>query len=420
LIAPKRELQMSKHEVVITAAGLLSGAGDSLEKHIDSALGRGAVRPVADFSMRDFKPAPYLSDKRTLKVVSKTDALGIAAVELLKKDAALAEGTYAAERVGLYVGAPPASPWNVEDYFDAIRKSQDPVSGEFSEHAFGKEAMNVKPTTLLAGLPNNVLCYGSILLSAKGPNSNYTSGEVSGQLALVNAARRLQLGKLDAAIAGGFSAHGEPVVEGMMQQNGLLRAGGDDVAIGGVAIEPGGGGTILAAGAAFYMLERKDSAKSRNARVLAEFAGGAQASSATGRFGGDSSESAVGLAVRRCLLQAEVHPGQVGLVMTSASGIGELDQGERRALSRFFTGHGPAFGTTARVWGNLMEAGGLGEIALASALAQQGAGNLPEALRLAHDVNSSIDMGRPYSLIVRTSVFGEVSCLLVRTAKEAS
>ena len=109
---------ITKKEVVITGAGLVSKAGDSIEKHMQALEAKPA--PEAGYKLESFKSAAYLSDRRMLKAVSKDDGFALAAIEILKKDSGLAtEGDPVINpwKMGLYVGAPPSTAFDNENYF---------------------------------------------------------------------------------------------------------------------------------------------------------------------------------------------------------------------------------------------------------------------------------------------------------------
>ncbi len=387
---------IAANEIVITAAGVLTASGDSVEKHV-------ARLAVSDCSaekraLTGFQPAPYLTDRKTLKAVSPVDAFGLVALEQLKKAADATE--YDRKRVGLYVGAPPASPRSNENYFEAMRSSVGPT-GTLSMRAFGGELLGARPTTLLLGLPNNVLCYGSILFDAKGPNSNYTSAETSGHLAVINGARRIALGRLDAAVAGAFSGHTDDIMQSILEQNDFLTAGS------------GQPSSPMADGSVFFLLEKRAAAERRGAKPLATFVGSAQASNASGKFSA-SEPSDVAAAIGRAAKASGISLDQVGLVFASAMGLGKDDSGEGEALQAVFVDRrsGPAFATTLPLFGNLMEAGGLLEIVLIPKLFELG--EVPEAMRLTPNCERRVDASKPYVLVLRTSLFGEATCIVLR------
>ena len=103
-------------DLVITGFGAVTASAVGLDAH-RQLLESGAVKTAAsDYSLASFKPGPHIADKRMLKAVSSVDAIGLAAIEGLAKDMGYKPGLYPAERVGLYVGAPPATSFDNEAY----------------------------------------------------------------------------------------------------------------------------------------------------------------------------------------------------------------------------------------------------------------------------------------------------------------
>jgi 3-oxoacyl-(acyl-carrier-protein) synthase len=383
------------HDVVITGLGTVTALGvgwdaqwAAMTQDSGAALGR---------SLQEFQAAPHVTDRRMLKQVSKADAIGLAGIENLCKAIDYKQGAVAADRIGLYVGAPPASAFDNEPYMDAQQAARDSY-GRPSVRAFGKTCMSSRPTTLLVGLPNNVLCYGALVLDAKGPNSNYTGGMLSAHVALTNAAKRVRRGQCDLAIAGGFASHLEPVNSRIYAE---LCPGMD-----------------LADGATFVTVERRADAAKVGRKPIVSFVASSQTSDAMGptlfATSGDGIERAVGSA----LALAGLTPDDIGLMLADLSGIASLDAGEFTALSRVFAKARalPALGYSSGVTGNLMEAGGLLELKLVQALYRLG--QVPQALRAqaaeAQSFATTVDRASEYAVILRVSPWGEYSCVIVR------
>ena len=302
---------------------------------------------------------------------------------------------------GIYVGAPSGAAWDNENYFDALRESKSD-SGEAIERDFGLAAMTCRPTTLLLGLPNNVLCYAALIMDAKGPNSNYTSVEISGHLAVQNAAKRIKRGQLDMAVAGSFSAHTDQVIVNMLGSNNCAKMSPDDDSE----------GRVIADGSFFFLLENKEKALARGANVVAEYVGGSIASEPTSKLNEIGETPALIGAIERCLKSNNVKKSDVGLVFTSGTDIRVIDDAEIHSLKTVFGDDLPAVGSTGSVTGNLLEAGGLMEVSLASHFYNDG--KMPESMKVDEGFSLSIDKKKPYTLIVRASIFGDWSCLLIK------
>jgi 3-oxoacyl-[acyl-carrier-protein] synthase II len=407
-------------DVVVTAIGAVMTGATTLDEawaKVTAEPQAGATR--ADRLLKGFPTAKHLADRRMLKAVSEADGIGLAALEGLKKE--LGAPTYDAWRMGLYVGSRPGSCSDNDAYLEAMEASRD-LEGKLSESGFGATCMTSRPTTLLLGLPNNVLCYGSMILGTQGPNSNYTSLWLGAMHALTNGSKRISRGQLDFAVGGGFSWHGsEAVNRALLKKQGVTRT---DEAAGSEPYATLGGGTaessgaVPADGAAFAALERREAAVARGAKPLVTWLGAALACDARGPLEVDARGDALEAAVRTALRQAGVEAADVGLVLATGTSLPNVDQCEASVLTRVLAdARGlPAFGTLSPVFGDLMEGGGVLELGFVPRL--YAAKAVPESLRAAGaeriGFKATIDPERPCALIVRASPWGEYACVVVR------
>ena len=422
---------MSADELVVTGLGAVTAAAIGSQAHWDcfQHLGK-SPRSAEDYGLAQFKATEHVRDRRQLKSVSHADGIGLSAINGLITDSGYQVGYYSSERIGVYVGAAGATVADNDGYMDALIAATGP-NGQVSSPRFGKTSTTSRPVTLLVGLANNVLCYGSLLLDARGPNSNYVSSSTSAHLALINAAKRLARGQIDMAVAGGYSLATDPANAAMFKKLGLLR---EEVAEERVqdnspnnspnnsyALRPfqsdAPAGTILADGAAFVIIERRAAATARGAKVLAQYCGGAIGSDGLGPKRFDPNGVALIATITRALSAAGISSNDIGLVLSGASGVKAVDQVELRALRQIFNygAHSPALAVTSRVLGNLLEAGGIIELALVSELYKSD--RIPESI--SPDValapfQQIVNRAKPYALVLRSSPWGEYSCVVVK------
>ncbi len=402
-------------ELVVTGLGVVSSAGFGLPAHWQ-AVTDPVPRKAEDYHINAIEVRDYISDRRMLKAISPLDGIGLAAIVGLKKHMQLSPGLYHPDRIGLYVGSTPSSLTSLEPYLDAMR---DGAHGFVSERDFGLQSQRSRPMTLLVGLLNNVLCYGSMLLEARGPNSNYTSLLLGAHHALIHGAKRLQRDQADLIVAGGYSSRSHPADQAGFKARGLVRSAN---AAGELAIEPFAqqseqDGLVFADAATFIALERREAAQARRAPILARYCGGTLRSDARGVLNVNHKGEALADAIETTLQAANVAKSEIGLVFASATGVTEVDSIEANVLSQVFaeTHEGPAVACLSAVYGSGMEAGGILEIGLMPHLYD--AGLVPGVLRARSPIKGlghKIDSQKPYSLIVRTSPWGEYSSVLIK------
>ena len=410
-----------ENEIAITATGIVSNIGIGLAAHARALFEVPVDGGILGGPMTRFNALPHLSDRKMMKAVSSTDAIGLVAIENLKQDLKVrcdeSESKKNPATCGFYVGAPSAFASDNENYLGAVASSAD-YENNVSLARFGHDVMASRPNTLLIGLPNNVLCYGSMLLGIQGPNSNYTSGEMSGVIALVAAARRLRRGQVDRAIAGAFTAMHERIISKTFDYYGV-----------------GNGASITTDAGAFVALERSDAIASDAAEPITTLLGfgfgssgislnfSADSHSAVNCVVDESIEDAIKDAIEVALTDAGINPENVGLILAGSTGIPAVDRREFLVLSRVFAKGRtcPALGSLSTVMGNMMEAGGLLELMIGGEIWRRG--GLPDHLKPKMDLSTGLTKefeavvdpaSEKITLIVRTSPWGEAAALVVR------
>lgn len=399
-LSPNHAVDEAADDLVFTASGLVTAAGLGEATHWQR-LSTGNV--VADSNLLGFNPAPHLPDRRVLKAVSRADAIGLAALGLLLRERNYKPGLYESERIGLYVGAMASSAFDNEPYMDAMQAAKG-TDGQVDIVKFGQTSCHSRPTTLLMGLPNNVLSYGAVMLDSRGPNSNYISLFHAGLHALANGARRLRRGTVDMVVAGSFGMHSEPVGIRILQKLGVTSA--DDQAP-----------TRATDAAAFVCLERRATAVERGATPGLRFLGSCFSSDGLGPMRFDQEGRAMAWALTNALTQCGLQPDDIGLVLATQCGLPALDAVERRILADVFGGAAPAIAALAPILGNTLESGGLVDLLMAPAFFT--AGVIPTPLQVEGSA-MAIPEHRRHVLVLRTSPWGEYGCVIGRLPPPAA
>ncbi len=386
----------NKYDLVVTGFGEVHSSELNTDGH---------------FSLESFQVLPHLEDKKVMKSVSRRDGYGLVALTRCKNDTKKAGTTwnYDSNKIGLFVGAPTSSSKDNESYMGSVLETKD-ANGNYQDGNFGKTYASSKPTTLLVGLPNNVLCHGAILLDAKGPNSNYTSTSISSHLAVMYGAEDIQNDKLDTCFVGGYSAHLEPIVMNMFAQNNIVKKSRD-------AKE----GIQVGEGACFISLERKEDAIKRGAPIIANYLGGAMGNcpwfhleerEATGQV--------MTHTIERALAKANIAKEDIGLLFLHDSGDQVARQEEWLGVKNVFANlsQKPALATLNHEQGDLIEAGGMNDIGSIGLFYQKEKVDekyLPsEAQKDSVKFSQKVDQNKPYVLILRSDFLGGLSCLVFK------
>jgi 3-oxoacyl-(acyl-carrier-protein) synthase len=356
-------MSTSYDDIVVTGIGVVSSRGLNADQIFCEAELTKQKEKIEDYKVPFFSPLPFFSDKKVIKAIAPRDVLGLVAFEESIKSSQIDRTKLSPERIGVFVGASPSLVPDNKNYDESVLASKE--NDGFSTKLFGTHYRNANPTTLLQGLPNNVLCYGSKSLDARGPNSNYTALEMSSHQALNGALRAFRRGRLDMAVVGGYSAYSDPVSVAMYKQRGLLA---DFEMLEGCKISSfaNATGTIPAEGAVFLTLERESQAFKRDAKPIAKIRAleiGFEPSVGQ-KF--KVSESTLVSLIRRVLSSAKIGLSDLDFWCLSGFGFSNVSEFEasvvRELLSPERSDTVPILLSLAPYMGNLFEASGLLEI----------------------------------------------------------
>ncbi len=170
-------------------------------------------------------------------------------------------------------------------------------------------------------------------LNIAGPSFSVSAGGASGAIAILQAANLIRSGEVSVAIAGGAEAPLTPEVYAAYQSAGLLSTDPDGEQI---PFDRRRSGALLGEGAGVLVLEEREIAAQRGARVYAELVGGTQ--TAGPRADGapptdvDIARRAIGNAIR----DSGKSPNEIDLVLTAGTGTIAGDKRETDILERSF------------------------------------------------------------------------------------
>jgi 3-oxoacyl-[acyl-carrier-protein] synthase II len=365
--------------VVLTGLGVVSPLGQSADTLLAGLLeGRVAARPVTRFeaspfpctaaaTVPDFDPKAWVENRKNLRLMTPAVLYGLAAVKLALQDAALPPGSVDPERLGLFVGAGTAF-GELGDLVPAVERGRG-ADGGWDPVRFAQEGMPiVNPLWLLKGLSNNVLGYASAQHDARGINQNYCNTGVGALQALGEAAWALAEGRADVLVAGGADSAVNPEHFTGFGRLGVLSNAGHTR-----PFDARHDGFVPGEGAAFFVLEREEVARSRGARVLARVCGYGTATGLKGLSGADP--TAVEAALRRALEVADWAPESVDVVQAHGNANPLFDRVESEVFGRVFGGRSPVIAADKGQLGHALAAAGA--LSTAALLVGMRAGRIP-------------------------------------------
>jgi 3-oxoacyl-[acyl-carrier-protein] synthase II len=257
----------------------------------------------------------------------------------------------------------------------------------------------------------------AISQDARGPNNTLHQGDVSSLLALGEAVRVIERGAADVMIAGGASSRMQPFdwVRGCLTDQLSYHDG--DPAEASRPFDAWRNGQVRGEGAAAFVLESRQHALARGARVLARIAG--TASSIEPRSNGKPlCGCGLGRAMRAALRDARLTPEELGHVNAHGLSTVDGDRSEAAAI-RDLCGAVPVTAPKS-FFGNLGAASGAVELVV-SLLALE-IGQVPITLnyaspdehcpiRVVH--RQPLKLDRPMALVVNQTTFGQAAAAII-------
>ncbi|QGW81790.1 beta-ketoacyl-[acyl-carrier-protein] synthase family protein [Variovorax paradoxus] len=307
------------HEVCVTGLGVMAPHGG--EPHaLFQALqdGQSAIRPIFPDLPKPAAAATVAFDetrwftKLQLAGVDRVSQLAVAAADLALQDAGFDRADTDPERIGVYAGCG--------------------MGGAAALEAAYRGGMRVPPLTIPAFMPNAPAAHVAMRNGVQGPVLTYSVACASSSVAIAEAAKAIQRGEVDLAIAGGSEAlivPGVVLAWHAMQTLATFQPGEAANAVRPFAADRNG--FALGEGAAFVVLESAEHARRRGARSYATLAGWGLSSDATHLTKPDAPGQA--RALRAALRQAGLQPRDVGYCNAHGTATRIGDVVERNALA---------------------------------------------------------------------------------------
>ena len=326
--------------IVVTGLGLVCPLGIGRAAVAENlAAGRGGVRRIQSFDtthlpiklageIEGFDASRFVSPRKALKVMARDAQLAMAAASLACDDARIAAGTVDPERFGaLFGGHIIRNP--IEEVSLPFRACLE--NGEFHFDRWGDAGLRACfPLNLLKLLPNMLGSHVSIAHDARGPNNTLCMGDVSGLVAMAEAADVMRRGWVDAMIVGG-SCSRINVYDLLRLAVGGEPSTADDPLRGCRPFDVDRGGEVRGEAAAAMIFETRSAAEARGAPCLAEVAGWGSAGGGRADLGARHADP-LRRAVRKALAAARIEPRAVGAVFAHGLGTRTGDAAEAQAL----------------------------------------------------------------------------------------
>jgi 3-oxoacyl-[acyl-carrier-protein] synthase II len=396
----------TERRVVITGLGLVTPLGIGVDPFW-SALseGRGAVKKIQAFpvdglpnnvgaevldldekAMKTTLALPKLRKaiNRSLKYMARDIQLSVAAAQLAFLDAGL-EGTGVdPTRIGVDLGAGLIST-ELDELAPAIDAGFQ-SNGTFDYGAYGRDGIGmITPIWLLKYLPNMLACHISILLDCQGPSNTITEAEAASNVAIGEAARIIARGRADLMITGGADSKIHPLSMVRMSLLHQMSSWSGDPSGACRPFDAARDGWVPGEGAGIIILEERDHAIARGAKIYGEILGFGSGCDANPAGGLDPDGIGTEIAMKAALRDAKLTPDQIGHVNAHGASTVVSDLAEARAIGRVF-GEGPGNGVPVTAlkgyMGNIVS--GCGAVELIASLLGVNRGLIPATLNCDH------------------------------------
>jgi 3-oxoacyl-[acyl-carrier-protein] synthase II len=344
--------------VVITGVGLLTPLGIGTETTWEgirsgrSGIGRITQFDASAFSCRiagevkGFDPAHYI-EKKEIKKMGRFIQFSIAAAECALSSSGFKVTPENAEQVGVYIGSGIGG-------FEVIEREHKALL----EHG----PRRISPFFIPATIINLASGQVSIRTGAKGPNSATATACTTSAHSIGDSFRIIQRGEADVMICGGTEACITPMGIGGFAAMRALSTRNEEPERASRPWDRDRDGFVVGEGAGILILEELESARSRNARILAELVGYGMSADAFHVTAPPDDGDGAYRVMRNALRDAAIGPEQVQYVNAHGTSTEVGDRIETEALKRAFGGHAYklAISSTKSMTGHLLGgAGGL-------------------------------------------------------------
>jgi len=360
---------LEKRRVVITGLGAITPLGNSYPAFWEGLVtGRSGVGPTTAFDpsklstrisaeVKDFDP-DALFGRRDARRMDRYAQFALAAAREAIEDAKFPDDPEVRDRTGAIVATGIGGIITVENTTFEVGPTQrwDRISPFFVPMLMGNAAS--AQISMNYGLRGPVFAVGSACASA---NDAFTV-----------AYDKIVLGDADAIVTGGSEATVIPTAMGGFCSMKAMTTRNDDPTHASRPFDKERDGFVLGEGAGILVLEEREFALARGARIYAELLSYGQSADAFHIAQPDPESRGVILAMQRALARSGVTPEQVGYVNAHGTSTPLGDAAESQAIERVFGDHAVsgklAVSSTKSMHGHLLGAAGAIE-GIATALA---------------------------------------------------
>jgi 3-oxoacyl-[acyl-carrier-protein] synthase II len=358
-------MQISPNEtVVITGIGLITPLGLTIEENWRALMeGRSGIDTIQRFDasslptrfageVRDFDASRYL-DPKEVRHYDRYTHFAVAAADAALQDAGLTPGDLPAEKTGIVVGS---GMGGLETFMENARILIE------------KGSRRVSPFFVPATITNIAAGLLAIRYGTHGANYAMVSACATGAHAIMEGMLLLRRHIMEVMIVGGSEAAITDIGIAAFAAAKALSKNNENPKTASRPFDRARDGFVMGEGAGVLILERKDRAVARGARIWAELRGAGASSDAFHITTPPENGKGAALAMQMALQDAQLTPRDIGYINAHATSTPLGDRAETTAIKSVFGEHTPnvAVSSTKSMTGHLLGAAGAVEAAYAA------------------------------------------------------
>ncbi|MET7762950.1 beta-ketoacyl-[acyl-carrier-protein] synthase family protein [Streptomyces sp. NPDC005336] len=331
----------NERRAVITGMGVIAPGGVGT-RHFWSAVtaGRTATRRITLFDPErfrcqiaaecDFDPASLGATPQEIRRMDRAVQMAVAATGEALADAGVGEGDLDPARTGVTIGNAVGSTMMMEEEYVVISDSGRKwlCDEEYGvRHLYGA----VIPSTAGVEVARRV--------GAEGPTAVVSTGCTSGLDAVGHAAQLIEEGSADVVIGGATDAPISPITVACFDSLKATSTRNDDAAHACRPFDRDRDGLVLGEGSAVFVMEARERAVRRGARIYCEVAGYAGRANAYHMTGLQPDGRELAEAIDRAMELAGISAEDIDYVNAHGSGTRQNDRHETAAFKRSLKDH---------------------------------------------------------------------------------
>ena len=349
---------MELKRIVVTGLGAVTPLGNDVETTWNALInGVSGAGPITLFDASNFKtqfacevknfdPTQYI-DRKEVRRLDRYSQLAIASATQAVEDANFDLETVNKDRVGVVFSAG----------IGGLKSFEDEVGEYFLNYDKGPK---LSPFLIPKIIPDIAAGHISMRYGFRGPNYATVSACASSTNALIDAFNLIRLGKADIILSGGAEAGVSITGIGGFNAMHALSTRNDSPQTASRPLSASRDGFVLGEGAVCLILEEREHAIARGAKIYAEIIGGGLSADAYHMTASHPEGLGAKLVIKNALEDAEINPEDIDYINIHGTSTPVGDVSEIKAIKEVFGEHAKKLNisSTKSMTGHLLGAAG--------------------------------------------------------------